>query len=264
MKWLVVLIALSLPAFADPVSSYTTIGTGGVSGPVANFSNSSFAWADNTGGVNASTLSSTYGYGVFQDGSSYGTGSLLLSNPFTVSAGSTLSVNFSLFTSQNPMCQCDYGFGVLLQNSHLVAVLGASRMDGIGLVGAFGPFPFTIFAGPSAGVSTTITNDPSLAFPHTTLGSQTYGTLFDTRSCNTFPCVTEITSTYAPAAGTYQLLFGSFSAFDAPPQHAASAIAVKSVQVPEGPAIEYIALALLAIGGICLKKRFAPVQVSRS
>src|SRR5437016_3829255 len=118
-----VVLVISVPCFADTVT-----GTGGVSPAVAGFSSSPFEWIDNTGGVTASTLSSVFGYNIFQSGPGEpGTGSFLLSNPFTVSAGSTINVSFSVFTAQYIGSSFnELGFAVLLQNSQLVAVLGAS------------------------------------------------------------------------------------------------------------------------------------------
>lgn len=235
------LLVLSLPSFAD-----TVIGTGGNSPSVTGFSSSSFEWIDNTGNVDASVLSSIFGYNVFQSGDSNpGTGSLLLSNPFTVGAGSSLNVNFSIFTAQNPGFSFDeLGFAVLLQNFQVVAILGANRPDGINHIGDFGSFPGVTFQGPSNGVTSTHVTHPG-SMPVMTLGSQDYGTNVDQLSCNN-NCFTDISSTYTPGAGTYQILYGSF-VYGSPNDHAGG-LAVKSVSVPEPTALElfFVALVLFA------------------
>src|SRR4051812_28406672 len=200
-------LVLSLPCFADTIT-----GTGGTSSAVPGFSSSSFEWIDNTGNVNASTLSSIFGYNVFQSGSGEpGTGSLLLSNPFAVGVGSAINLSMSLFTAENTGASFnELGFAVLLQNSQVVAILAASRPDGINHIGDFGSFSSVTFQGPSSGVTTTSTTHLNGSdLPVMTLGSQTYGTLEDPTHCF-LNCLTDINSTYTPGAGTYQILYGSF------------------------------------------------------
>jgi hypothetical protein len=250
MKYLALLLILTAPVFAD-----TVIGTGGVSPAVTGFSSTAFEWVDNTGGVNASVLSSVYGYNVFATGGATGAGSLLLSNPFTVNGTSTLDVNISLFTAENVGSSFnELGFVVLLQNSQMVAILAASRPDGINHDGDFGDMPGTTYLGPSAGVTTTLNTHFNLSdLPVITLGSQQYGTLVDGSSCGD-NCLTDINSMYTPGAGTYQLLYGSFYMGTGPNPNAA-AVAVKSVTVPE-PAMPFE----LAVTGLMLIAlfKFAP------
>jgi hypothetical protein len=246
---LLLVLVLVIPAFADTVS-----GTGGVSSPVPGFSDTSFQWIDNTGGVSSSVLSSVYGYNIFQQAGLTGTGSLLLSNPFTLGATSTLDVSFSLFTAENHgLSFNELGFAILLQNSQMVAVLGATRPDGANHVGDFGNFPGVTYLGPSAGVTTTYNVHPNGSdVPVMTLGSQQYGTLIDLASCGQF-CMTDVNSSYTPGAGTYQILYGSFVFFD-PNPHAAG-VAVKSVKVPEPMPIELVIVALMFVGALKLAPR---------
>ena len=240
------LLVLSLPTFADTVT-----GTGGSSAAVPGFSGSSFEWIDDTGGVNASTLSSVFGYNVFDSGTGQpGTGSLLLSNTFTVNGSSTIDVDFSIFTAENPGSSFnELGFAALLQNGQLVAILGASRPDGINHIGDFGDVPSLTFQGPSSGVTSTLTGG---TLPVMTLGSQQYGTVVNGASCAS-NCLTNINSTYTPGAGTYQILYGSF-VFDGPNPNAAG-LAVQSVNVPEPNSLEMAFVAMLLIGGLVFVKR---------
>jgi len=257
LRLMLSLLVLSIPTFADTVS-----GTGGTSPAVSGFSGSSFEWIDNTGGVDASTLSSLFGYNVFQSGPGEpGSGSLLLSNPFTVGATSTLNVSFSIFTAENIGSSFnELGFAVLLQNSQLVAILGASRPDGINHIGDFGDFPTVTFQAPSGGVTTTShTHLNGSDLPVMTLGSQQYGTLVDASNCF-LNCLTDVTSSYTPGAGTYQILYGSF-VYDGA-NHNAAGLAVKAVSVPEPTPLELAFVTLLLIGGLMLVRnlRLTPTK----
>lgn len=237
-------LVVSIPAFAD-----TVMGNGGTSPAVPGFSDSSFKWIDNTGGVSTSALSSIFSYDVFQSGGdNTGTGSLLLSNPFTVGAGTTLNVSFSIFTAENIGSSFnELGFAVLLENSQLVAILAASRPDGINHIGDFGNFPSVTFQGPSAGVTTTSTTHANGSdLPAMTLGSQTYGTLEDASHCFS-NCLTDINSSYTLGAGTFQILYGNFVYFGGNPN--ASGLAVKPVNVPEASPLELACVALLLMAG---------------
>jgi hypothetical protein len=228
----VLILGLAGFASADPLQlGYTVMGTGGLSGPAAGFSNSSFWWADTSGNVAESALAN-YGFVPYtvpagqNPGYSSVTGSLLLSSAFTIGAGQSLNVTTTAITDEaQDSKQLD--FALLLENSQLVAVLSNISPDGSQ---GFGDFVIGQKALASAGVTTTILNSSSgeVGDPFT-LGSYQYnGAPTNRGSLNTS---TELLSSYAPGAGTYQLLFGAFfQPTDAPSQ---SAMTVQSVSMPE-------------------------------
>jgi hypothetical protein len=259
MKYLLSLIllmtiplVLSTPIFAD-----TVLGMGGVSPAISGFSGTSFQWIDDTGGVDASVLSNVYGYSVLASGQSVtGAGSLLLSNPFTVDGTNTLDVSFSLFTAEGALGSNfnELGFAVLLRNSQMVAVLGAYRPDGINHITDIGNVQAFTFSGPSSGVTTTRNTHQSLSdLPVMTLGSEQYGVSADLSSCFV-NCLTDVTSSYTPTVGTYQILYGSFFLDSNPNPHAAG-LAVKTVKVPEPTPVELGVVALGLIGTLILALR---------
>ena len=83
------------------------------------------------------------------------------------------------------------------------------------------------------------------------LGSTQFGCYDPTLNATDFQgasdCQGEFTSSYMPADGTYQLLFGSFGHVGATPV----AVAVKSVSVPEEESLAYVAIGFLAMPLLC-------------
>ena len=241
MKYFVLLFVFTLPLFADPISGYTVNGVGGLASSMQGVSDSPFWWADNSGTANGSLLASQYGIGVFQDGSSGGLGSFIVSNSFTIGTYSLLTVDYSFITSVNTgmACSCSWAAAALLKDGQFYALLGASRNDGIGMIGEFGlPFPGQLFNPPSSGVTTVITQ--STLPVSGVLGSQEYGKSVDVSSCPI--CVLNHESSLYVDAGSYQLVFGDFNA-----DRGLSAIAVTRVQVPEPSSIGMAAIALLVL-----------------
>lgn len=261
------LLGIASAAPADTLQlDYTVMGTGGLSGPIAGISNSSFWWTDTSGTISGSVLAN-YGFAPITsiltpsvDVSSY-QGSLLLSSSFTLTAGQTLNVTTTAMTNQSsPFYELD--FAVLLQNSQAVAVLSNISPNGLGEVGDFGQIENKTL--PSAGVSTVLTRSAdqvdAVGTPFT-LGASTYnGPLTNSSQAN---MSAQIMSSYTPGAGTYQLLFG---AFDAPAFTRESALAVQSVSVSmpeEGTGEDLIASGLLmsCVGLMFIYKRNTQVKI---
>ena len=252
MKYLVLLFVLALPAFADPITGYTVNGTGALSGPMQNLSDSPFWWADNTGSADALQLSSLYGYGPFQNGNAGGVGSYIISNPFTIDANSQLTVDYSFLTAQSTGggCSCDYDVAILLENGQLYAILDALRPDGSPLIGEQGPLPDRSFKPPSPGVTTV--SSPATGIFQGVLGNQQYGLTGDPNACP--GCVINFESTLNAGPGDYQLLFGSFSVGGHGRHVNNSAVAVTNVQVPE-PSSFYMAVCLLFLIPVVLRHK---------
>ena len=145
---LIIVFLLGLPA---SVSGY-----GGLSQPIAGFSTEPFAWIDWIGDVPGSVLMSQ-GFNpvlpgpgfAYKPSVSEAGGSLLLSSPFNINAGSTLTVTTSVFTAIRPNLD-NIGFALLLQDSSLKTILSNVRSDNINHFGDFGALPGTIYTSPSA------------------------------------------------------------------------------------------------------------------
>jgi hypothetical protein len=215
LKTLALAASVSLFAKADVLDlSYSVIGDGGFSQPVAGLSDVPFWWADNTGNVSAAYVQSTYGYSVVDAHPSRNPdlGSLLVSSPFEVGAGQTLSFDVT-WVSNEYQPPFDTAFALLLQGSSVVAVLYEAETG----------------SNPMLGDSVS-------------LGGIQYG------PCNGFGCTfptgstAPVTSSYSPGAGTFQLVFGVFDTIDPHPvtdnpprpvDFSATAIALGSVRVPE-------------------------------
>jgi hypothetical protein len=257
---LVFMLAFAGAASSDSLT-YTMTGDCGVSVPVNGVSANSFTWAlSNTSAatVAGSTLDG-FGFdplsGVFngttpEPYSSNGrfSGSLLLSNAFTVNGSQNVTVQFADIAAMG----FDWGnfdFAVLLQNSQVAAVMAlVSQMSPAGTEDQ--NYLGTKFEPLTTGAQMAITM--SEGYPQDfELGSTVFGGPDGNRNCDNNPCLDQITSTYAPGAGTYQLLFGSFTNGNNFPD----AIAVESVQVPESGTLEYLALGLLAIPLIFGRKK---------
>ncbi len=240
-------------ASADNLS-YTVTGSGGLSPAVPGVSQNSFWWAaSNTpySTVPGSVLTS-YGFDPLSGTSPSGftpapyaenglyTGSLLLSTPFTVDGAQGLTLTWGEVTAEG----FDYGnfeFAVLLQNSQTVAILGlvapvvpGSTSDEME--------PGTILTPVSSGVQVT-TNYYNAGYPGTFQLGSTEFEESTTQSCDESPCQGLFTSSYTPAAGSYQLLFGSFSNGNNFP----AAVTVESASVPEGSSLSYVVIGFLLI-----------------
>jgi hypothetical protein len=228
------------------------MGTGGLSQPVAGFSEDPFLWINDNG--NEGPALSQYGldaipspvdyFSLYSGLASGGSpGSLMVSSAFQLDAEQSLAVDFSVLT---PFWGQWYavGFSALLENGSVVALLGNSRPDGVQNLGDFGDFPFPA---PSPGVTSTMTasglSSTGLDFM---LGSTEYPNP-DNSHCGGQRCGVDIASSYTPGAGTYQLLFGVFTTGDVSPG-LEDAVAVTSVDVVPEPAT----LALLVVGLIAL------------
>jgi len=179
--------------------SYTVQGRGGVA----------FFWEDNAGHTPWSALQS-YNFDLFpgaqDDWRSVTSGSFLLSTPFALAAGQTLTIVADIITA-HAFPYYDVGFGLLVSGTQVKAVLFALRPDGINHRGDLGNVPGTAFPPPSPGVQVTkVVGGPFKAI----LGGIQYGKVNDLSDCSG-NCSTLVTSTYLPAAGQYQLLFGMFN-----------------------------------------------------
>ena len=224
------LVGFGSLANAEPIT-YSVTGTGG-SAFVSQLSDSPVLWMDSAGGTAGGALSA-FGFNpvVAEAGGSvwgvdYGSGgSYALSSQFTMNAGEILNVDFSVFTRHASPWQ-DIGFALLLEDSAVVAVLGNVRPDGVLHYGGLGSRPGTRLATASSGVSLSMTRTAIGSFE---LGGVQYGTVSDTGDCFG-NCRTNISSSYTPGAGTYQLMFGAYgSAENGKP----TAVAVTSARVPE-------------------------------
>jgi hypothetical protein len=242
-------MAVSIPALSEAASiTFSVVGSGGTSAPVAGFSDSPFWWIDSTGNVAGSALA-TYGFnpvvalpGSDVWGVDYGyPGSLLISNEFSLIDGEGLTIDMSVMAAHASPWD-DIGFAVLLENSSVRAVLANTRPDGINHIGDFGSVPGTTLTSVSPGVATTVSTGDFSGV--TTLGTSIYGQATSPADCFS-NCITNITTSITPGAGTYQLLFGSFgynSAHSGP-----TAVAVKSVNTPEPGTLLLIASGLLIL-----------------
>lgn len=269
---LIIVILLGSPISARALDlSYAVSGYGGLSQPVAGFSTAPFMWIDWTGNVPGSVLTS-YGFNPVLPGPDFAYnpsvsnagGSLLLSSPFSVNAGSILTVTTSVFTAAQPSVD-NIGFTLLLQDSTLKAILANVRPDNINHFGDFGALPGTIYAPPSAGVTMTATTSDYTALTGVSLGGAQYGQILDTGSCTGGgggfgSCVTNVTSSITPGAGTYQLLFGVYNLFTSPDRRynafsgdridKPTALAVKVVNVPEPSSLLLLSAGLAGIAGL--------------
>jgi len=264
---LATIVLLAGFASADSLSlSYTVSGTGGVSQPVSGFSNTSFWWADTSGGVSGSVLTAL-GFDLVPPGpggtpyyfNSGSTGSLLFSSVLTMS-GESLTVDFAGMTVAGlpPLNQAD--FALLVQNSQVVAILADVAPNGVNHIYDFGPMPGTLYPNPSPGVTTTASSTPlSTDIP---LGDTDYGNSSSSGGyCKVGiqNCMIQVSSTYTPAPGQYQLVFG---AYDLVGNNLPSAVAVESVTVPEGgSSLEMILVAMAMCSmAIVIRRRKAVAQ----
>jgi len=236
-----------------------------------------FPWIDWTGNVPGSEFTS-YGFNPVLPASgstfnpSLGTGSLLLSSPFSLDAWSTLSVTTSVFTASIATFN-NVGFALLLEDSALKAVLANVRPDNINHFGDFGFIPGTVYAPPSPGVMTTVSVHGPEALTGVSLGGATYGQVLGPADClgaggpGAGNCLTTVTSVVTPGAGAYQLLFGVYDlfGFGSDRQYDESgllridrptALAVMAVNVPEP---DSFLLLVLALGGLALWRRLKSV-----
>jgi hypothetical protein len=128
-----------------------------------------------------------------------------------------------------------------------VAVLGAVRPDGENVFGSDLPHPPGLdLPLPTPDVSYTYSTTGPVEF---TLGGNPYGQPlppFGGMNICSYRCVTDVASTYAPGAGTYQLLFGATAIGDT-----TSALMVTSATttVPEPATVEMtlFGVAILAV-----------------
>jgi len=256
-KFMLLIVALipSLTgvALADALN-YTLIGNGGTSGPVAGVSANSFMWAGTAeqGTVSGSILTQ-YGFdplsGSFRgntpdpfSSNNNFSGSLLLSSAFTVDGTQQLTVNFGEMSAQK-FANGNFEFAALVQNNQVSAILGLVSPVST-LTGTESPnFLGTFFEPLTAGVQLNV-NYEHQGYPQPfQLGANVYNCsgLGDSN----VPCQSDFTSTYHPAAGTYQLMFGAFGKNSL--SNGVSAVAVKSVQVPEEGIWTDLFISLLAL-----------------
>jgi len=262
------LFGLACSACADSLSlTYTVMGSGGQSQPIAGFSDSSFWWVDSTGTTPGSVLTG-YGFDPVPPGpgqspffiNQYASGSLLLSSSFTLTGTETLAVDFSsLWKNNQPWYEAE--FALLLQNSHVVAVLADVRPDGINHTGDFGSMPGTAYATPSPGVTTSTTRANTTVV---TLGGISYGQNSNQLGecvANGGACMTLIASSITPGAGDYQLLFGAFN-LGSP--SGPSALALNLVSVPEeGTLADLLVMAALALAWIMWRRLASRMRVAK-
>ena len=253
--WMVTAVMLTLPALArgEPIT-FSVTGSGGFSHAIENLHDNGFWWADVTGGVSSNTYGAT-GFQIAPAASAAGFnreafGSMLLSSPIAVAEGEALSVSAKIFAGQyQSFLTNTFGFAVLLKDGALSAVLAAMRPDGqtFGDRDIFPPFPGSyIYAAPSSGVVTTQATSPG---PYFMLNGQTYNDPNALTTTNTTcaggPCLTAVTSTMRPGAGTYQLLVGAFTFSQ---QHHMG-VAVTEVSVPE---VDLATLFAVGVGVLAL------------
>lgn len=252
-------LAFAGVAVADPLN-YTVMGYGGLSPAVAGVSENSFWWAaTNTAGATVpGSMLTSYGFDPLS-GSARGvtpapyssnnlfSGSLLLSTPFTVSGTQALTVSFGELAVR-PFAYGNFEFAVLLNSStsQVAALLGIESP--MTLVGTEDQnYLGTFFTPLSPGVQMT-TDYYHGAYPaNFTLGGIQYD---QCSGDHAGPCQSELTSTYTPAAGSYQLLFGAYGKGNNGPV----AVVVDSVSVPEeGSIITYVVIGILAM--LLLRRR---------
>lgn len=238
----------ALPASADTVTAlpltYLVSGVGGLSDPVINLSDSPFWWVNTTGNIPSQSLTDIYGFQPIQtlNGfvATFDPGSFLLSNSFYLSDGDTLKIAISMLgTGAYPYS--DAGMILLLKDSVLSAVLLNARLDNVNVFGDFDPIPQLTSPSPGVNIVYTLPGLPGLI----NLGNVTYGVPPGfTSDCRpqpdmNFPCRGDFATSFAPGAGTYQLLFGEFGSNK-------SAMAIQNVSVQSVP--EPSTLIMLAAG----------------
>jgi len=245
-------LVLGLPAMARADSlglTYIVTGTGGLSQATPGLSNAPF-WSIDTsapGGQVTGSVLVPYGFDAFTSALPIGSGvfpafetngvlgSFLLSSSFMLNADESASVSFSALTN-SAQPYFDLAFGALLRNGSVAAILGVVRPDGFNVWSDMPGPSSSRYPLPSPGVSSTIaTSGPrNLVLDGVQYGQPSKpGDCFDR-------CITEVTSTLTPGAGSYQLLFGVFGA--------PHALAVTSVSVPEPGTLGLIGVGLLALG----------------
>jgi hypothetical protein len=225
-------------ASASPMS-FSVMGTGGSSPALPPVSDSPFSWIDSSGGLTGAAVA-PFGFDLFQGPGINGipdgvTGSLLTSSAFTLGDGETLNVALTLLSTVSMNFDA-LGFAVLLEDSTVKAILANSRPDGIGHFGDLAHPKEVDFNGPGPDVAFKAT--PGTINSTFQLGSRTYGQSGIIFSCQSIVCETSILSSITPGAGTYQLLFGTYSF------GSTSALAVTDVStsVPEPATIVLLAL----------------------
>lgn len=197
--------------------SYTVFGDGGISQPIAGFSNTPFLFLNATGNQ---TMSNMEAYGVTVP-SNTTLGSILVSSAFTLTAAQSISVTINFLSNDAPIY--DFGGAYLVSNGALVSTL------------------YYVTPEPQVSASPGVIQTPdSITFQgdQITLGDVTYGPsrlcVVGDSGCDTGTTIggsTDwVTSSYAPGAGTYQLLFAAFNTGE---PIAPSGLAIQSVAVPE-------------------------------
>ena len=264
----VILASAPLTASAGLIDSYTVIGNGAASSSISGLTDEPFWWIDYTGGAGFLDLES---YGFYPapavgDPSSawYGanaSGSLLLSSPFDLADGESLTVEMALITEKRDRWNIDgdVGFALLLEEGVLRAVLANSRPDGNLSIYTSLSHPADLWLTPtSPGVTASTTVGDAIEM---TLGDGRYGQRLDTSYCVT-ECIRDITSTFSPGAGSYQLLFGMYNVSGEIDEERRSALLVKSVTVAEPSALAVtvaepstLVLLFLATIGLCRLQR---------
>ena len=111
----------------------------------------------------------------------------------------------------------------------------------------------------------TATTGDYTALTGVSLGGAQYGQILDTGSCTGGgggfgSCVTNVTSSITPGAGTYQLLFGAYNLYASPDRRydefsgdridKPTALAVKAVNVPEPSSLLLLGACLAGIAGL--------------
>lgn len=262
LRSLLIVTCLTCPALASALDlTYSVQGFGGTSQPQGPFTDS-FPWIDWTGGVPGSELTS-YGFNPVLPGTDvqyhpdFAGGSLLLSSPFMVDGASTLTVTTALLTSFSPYEPTDVGFTLLVREGANPTVLSNLRQNGDTTFFTYfqgGETPWNVFTPSSDGVTTTYTTDGPTALTGMVLGDREYGRILRTGDCSA-DCLTTVTSTVTPGAGTYQLLFGVYDLFKASDRRfeegrrmdPSIALAVKGVAVPEPSSLVFLVMSLGAV-----------------
>lgn len=203
--------SLAQPRFGD----FIIMGTGGSERDVDDLDlEPRFLWVDTTGTLSAGKLAS-YGFVPFNAFSRVAQhGSLLLSSPFPLTANETLRVNFRA-VSGAPLSRwrsaegtAPVVFALLLRDGITVAILANVRTDGEKFFNNFNtdiPPSDANFVATSPGVTTRVTLGEGL---DVTIGGIRYANPANIgQVCG---CFLDVQSTYAPGAGTYQLLVGTY------------------------------------------------------